>query len=81
MKDVAGLEIGTYDEEDEDHKDWTFRKEFDDTKQQNMAETFKRSLTAWHVAETSLEEDPSIFGAQSFGLIALGKVLVRTRAE
>jgi len=63
----------TYDEED--YEDWTFREEFDHTEQQSMAETFKRSWTAWRVAEDALKEDPGMFGAQSFGLIALSRML------
>jgi hypothetical protein len=46
-----------------------------------MAETFKRSLTAWCVAEAILEGDPSKFGAQSFGLIALGRMLEIVKAS
>jgi RNA-dependent RNA polymerase len=63
----------TYDEED--YEDWAFREEFDHTEQQSMAETFKRSWAAWRVAEDALKEDPSMFGAQSFGLIALSRML------
>lgn len=40
-----------------------------------MAETFKRCWAAWRVAEDNLKEEPGMFGAQSFGLIALGMML------
>ncbi|KAH7930596.1 RdRP-domain-containing protein [Leucogyrophana mollusca] len=40
-----------------------------------MKETFRRAWAAWYVAEESLAEDPTWFGAQSFGLIALGRML------
>lgn len=46
-----------------------------------MVETFKRSLTAWCVAEDVLKEDSSKFGAQSFGLIALGRMLEIVKAS
>jgi len=78
---LAGSEIGTYDEEDEDYEDWTFREEFDDTEQRRMPETFKRSWAAWCVAEDALVGYPSMFGAQSFGLIALGKLLEIVKAS
>jgi RNA-dependent RNA polymerase len=46
-----------------------------------MAETFKRSWAAWCVAEVILKEDSSKFGAQSFGLIALGRMLEIVKAS
>lgn len=64
-----------YSDEEDDYDDWTFREEFDDTEQRSMAETFKRSWAAWCVAEDTLKEEPRMFGAQSFGLIALGRML------
>ncbi|OAX43638.1 hypothetical protein K503DRAFT_680643, partial [Rhizopogon vinicolor AM-OR11-026] len=74
-------EIGTYDYEEDDYDDWTFREEFDDTELRGMAETFKRSWAAWCVAEDALEKDPGIFGAQSFGLIALGRMVEVLKAS
>lgn len=65
-------------EEDEDYEDFTFHEE---SEQRVMVETFKRSLTAWCVAEDVLEEDSSKFGAQSFGLIALGRMLEIVKAS
>jgi len=74
--------MGTYDDEDdEDYDDWTFREEFDDMELREMAETFKRCWAAWCVAESALEEDPGMFGAQSFGLIALGRMLEIVKAS
>lgn len=65
-------------EEDEDYEDFTFHEE---SEQRVMVETFKRSLTAWCVAEDVLKEDSSKFGAQSFGLIALGRMLEIVKAS
>ena len=39
------------------------------------AEIFTRAWAAWKVAEDTLTVDPSAFGPQSFGLIALGQLL------
>ncbi|KAG2160156.1 RdRP-domain-containing protein [Suillus bovinus] len=80
VKDLAASETEMYDEED-DYDDWTFREEFDDTEQRSMGETFKRSWAAWRVAEDTLQEEPRMFGAQSFGLIALGKMLEIVKAS
>ncbi|KAG2157651.1 RdRP-domain-containing protein [Suillus bovinus] len=44
-------------------------------------ETFKRCWAAWCAAEDSLKEDPSMFGAQSYGLIALGMILEIVKAS
>lgn len=83
VKDLVTSETETYYDydEEEDYDDWTFREEFDDTEQRSMAETFKRSWAAWCVAEDTLEEQPRMFGAQSFGLIALGKMLEVVKAS
>ncbi|KAG1874208.1 RdRP-domain-containing protein [Suillus tomentosus] len=75
VKDLAVSEAEMYSDEEDDYDDWTFREEFDDTEQRSMAETFKRSWAAWCVAEDTLKEEPRMFGAQSFGLIALGRML------
>ena len=42
---------------------------------ETRAEVFSRAWAAWKVAEDILIDDPSTFGAQSFGLIALGLLL------
>ena len=50
----------------------------DDEPELGMAarvEVFKRAWAAWSVAEETLLDDRTSFGAQSFGLIALGVLL------
>jgi RNA-dependent RNA polymerase len=42
---------------------------------ETRAEVFTRAWAAWCVAEDILIDDPSAFGPQSFGLIALGLLL------
>ena len=42
---------------------------------ETRAEVFSRAWAAWKVAEDTLTYDPSAFGPQSFGLIALGLLL------
>ena len=42
---------------------------------ETRAEVFSRAWAAWRVAEDTLTRDPSAFGPQSFGLIALGLLL------
>ena len=42
---------------------------------ETRAEVFSRAWAAWRVAEDTLMDDPSAFGPQSFGLIALGLLL------
>ena len=51
--------------------------EIDDDKlvSETRAEVFSRAWAAWRVAEDTLNDDPLAFGAQSFGLIALGLLL------
>ena len=39
------------------------------------AKVFSRAWAAWEVAEDKLTDNPSAFGPQSFGLIALGLLL------
>ncbi|KAG1889021.1 RNA dependent RNA polymerase-domain-containing protein [Suillus fuscotomentosus] len=75
VKDLAVSEAEMYPDEEDDYDNWTFREEFDDTEQRSMAETFKCSWAAWCVAEDTLKEESRMFGAQSFGLIALGRML------
>ncbi|KAJ8589866.1 RdRP-domain-containing protein [Rhizopogon salebrosus TDB-379] len=59
-----------------DYEDLTFLEEFiNDHGRRHVVETFKRSWAAWYVAEHTLMHDPGIFGAQSFGLIALSGML------
>ena len=42
---------------------------------EKRAEVFSRAWAAWKVAEDTQTKDPSAFGPQSFGLIALGLLL------
>ena len=42
---------------------------------ETRAEVFTRAWAAWKVAEDTLIDEPSAFGPQSFGLIALGMLL------
>ena len=42
---------------------------------ETRAEVFTRAWAAWKVAEDTLIDEPSAFGPQSFGLIALGLLL------
>jgi RNA-dependent RNA polymerase len=72
--EVPGIPETETDEE-EDYEDWTVREQCEEWERRVMAETFQRCWAAWCVAEDSLKEDPSMFGAQSFGLIALGMML------
>ncbi|KAG2352357.1 hypothetical protein BDR07DRAFT_1498484 [Suillus spraguei] len=81
-KEFQGVDLQTPEteayEEENDYEDWTFDEE---SEQQVLAETFKRFWTAWCVAEYILEKDPSKFGAQSFSLIALGRMLETVKAS
>ncbi|KAG1835528.1 RdRP-domain-containing protein [Suillus variegatus] len=63
-EDQETSETGTDEEED-----------YEESDRRVMAETFKRCWAAWCVAEDNLKEEPGMFGAQSFGLIALGMML------
>ena len=47
----------------------------DELVSETRAEVFTRAWAAWKVAEDTLMDDPSAFGPQSFGLIALGLLL------
>jgi RNA-dependent RNA polymerase len=47
----------------------------DELVSETRAEIFSRVWAAWRVAEDALIFDPSAFGPQSFGLIALGMLL------
>lgn len=65
-------------EEESDELEETETEELDAG---SMSETFKRSFEAWYVAERALMEDPRMFGAQSFSLIALGMMLEIVKAS
>jgi RNA-dependent RNA polymerase len=68
------------------HADWdpddipSDDEDYDDDEETEMGvaartEVFERAWAAWNVAEESLLDDRNTFGAQSFGLIALGVLL------
>jgi hypothetical protein len=66
------------DEEDEDEEDEDEEGEIDEEDDlvfETRAEVFSRAWAAWKVAEDTLTRDRSVFGPQSFGLIALGMLL------
>ncbi|EPQ61109.1 RdRP-domain-containing protein [Gloeophyllum trabeum ATCC 11539] len=54
-----------YDDSDDDEDEEFERRE----------ETLRRAYAAWIIAEEAVRRDPDGFGAQSFGLIALGMIL------
>ena len=62
----------TYEDEDSDEEG-----EIDDDELvfESRAEVFTRAWAAWKVAEDTLIKEPSAFGPQSFGLIALSLLL------
>ncbi|EIW86345.1 RdRP-domain-containing protein [Coniophora puteana RWD-64-598 SS2] len=62
--DVEDSEYDTFDWDDEDEDDVAV-----------AAETFTRAWAALLVAASVLRDDPTTFGPQSFGLIALGRML------
>lgn len=45
-----------------------------------IADTFKRAWAGWCAAETTLRNEPASYGPQSFGLIALGRMLELIKA-
>ena len=59
----------TYEDEEGDHID------DDEFVSETRAEVFTRAWAAWKVSEDTLFDEPSAFGPQSFGLIALGMLL------
>ncbi|KAH7916477.1 RdRP-domain-containing protein [Hygrophoropsis aurantiaca] len=66
----------TIDDQDEDYDDVGYYVEEDyGDEAGTMINTFKRAWAAWRVAEDVLVEDNTVFGVQSFRLIALGRML------
>ncbi|KAJ7071554.1 hypothetical protein C8F01DRAFT_1111019, partial [Mycena amicta] len=59
------------EEQDDDWEDW----EEIAGDEERRADRFTRAWAAWQVAEEALDEDPSYFGASSFGLLALATLL------
>ncbi|KAL4069320.1 RdRP-domain-containing protein [Scleroderma citrinum] len=65
-----------HNEDDEDIRDDYDYDEEDFYRENRMiAEHFKRAWAAWYVAEEVLREYPGSYGPQSFGFIALGRML------
>ncbi|KAF8845474.1 RdRP-domain-containing protein [Paxillus ammoniavirescens] len=69
-------------EEDELSDDGEWDDDEDDYYRESrlIAESFKRAWAAWCVAEEELQQEPQSYGSQSFGLIALGKMLELIKA-
>lgn len=76
----------TASHEEETDEDYTEDGDWDDDEDdyyretRQLAETFKRAWAAWCAAETLLREEPASYGPQSFGLIALGRMLELIKA-
>jgi len=47
----------------------------EESDRQVKVETLKRAWAAWNVAEHALKDNPELFGASSFGIIAMGTIL------
>ncbi|KAF9243729.1 RdRP-domain-containing protein [Melanogaster broomeanus] len=60
---------GWYDDEDDYYRETRL-----------IAESFKRAWAAWCAAEEALREHPASYGPQSFGFIALGRMLELIKA-
>ena len=68
LQDSDNNDFQTYEDEEDEIDD-------DELVFETRAEVFTRAWAAWKVAEDTLFDDPSAFGPQSFGLIALGMLL------
>jgi RNA-dependent RNA polymerase len=72
-EDLRRVEVASYaDETQSDDEEEEDEEEMDDF---TRGEIFKRAWAAWKVADEALYDEPPVFGAQSFGLIALGVLL------
>ncbi|KAI6045194.1 RdRP-domain-containing protein [Pisolithus marmoratus] len=71
LDDEEDLDDYEYEEEDEDD----FYREI-----RVISNHFHRACAAWYVAEEALCEYPTSYGPQSFGLIALGRMLELIKA-
>jgi len=73
-----------HEEQDEEDltDDWDWEDDEDDyyRETRQIAEAFKRAWAAWCAAETALGVEPASYGPQSFGLIALGRMLELIKA-
>ncbi|KAH7883958.1 RdRP-domain-containing protein [Phlebopus sp. FC_14] len=69
------------DDDDFSDDDW-YEDEEDDFHRESrvVTETFKRAWAAWCVAEKALADYPESYGPQSFGLVALGRMLELIKA-
>ncbi|KAI6161987.1 RdRP-domain-containing protein [Pisolithus thermaeus] len=69
------------DEEDFDDSEYEYEDEDDFYKEiRVIASHFRRACAAWFVAEEALRECPGSYGPQSFGFIALGRMLELVKA-
>lgn len=68
-EEYTDIDDGEWDDEDDYYRE---------TRQ--IAEAFKRAWAGWCVAESILMTEPASFGPQSFGLIALGRMLELIKA-
>lgn len=57
-----------WDDEEDDNDDY-YREA------RQVAETFRRAWAGWCAAEKALKSEPGSYGPQSFGLIALGRMM------
>ena len=68
LQDSDNNDFQTYEDEEDEIDD-------DELVFETRAEVFTRAWAAWKVSEDTLFDEPSAFGPQSFGLIALGMLL------
>lgn len=82
----AEMRASRHDDDDDDQQtfteDWDWEEDEDDyyRETRQIADTFKRAWAGWCAAETALRESPGAYGPQSFGLIALGRMLELIKA-
>ncbi|KAF8446342.1 RNA dependent RNA polymerase-domain-containing protein [Boletus edulis BED1] len=78
----AGSTTTHEDDEQEYTDDFDWDEDEDDyyKESRHIAETFKRAWAGWCAAETVLRVEPASYGTQSFGLIALGRMLELIKA-
>ena len=68
------------EDEDDTLDDYDYDEEDFYRENRLIAENFKRAWAAWYVAEEVLRENPASYGPQSFGFIALGRMLELIKA-
>jgi RNA-dependent RNA polymerase len=78
-EDLRRVTNAEWDPDDTQSDDEDYEDEEIQMDRARRYEVFKRAWAAWNVAEEALQEalqdDADAFGAQSFGLIALGVLL------